>query len=122
MNNGHSWTVSLAVVGLAIVLGINLSVPEVHISPSVPSGLMGVAYAAPLVVQGDPVHDVLPRDAIPAIDNPRFVAAAQAKLADDASVIAVSRGGEHHVYSLYLLNAHEIVNDVVGGEPLATTW
>jgi len=29
---------------------------------------------------------------------------------------------ESHVYSIHLLNGHEIVNDQVGGIPIATTW
>jgi len=33
-----------------------------------------------------------------------------------------SSGDEAHVYSLDLLNHHEIVNDVVGGTPIAATW
>ncbi len=71
---------------------------------------------------GDPVYDVLPPDAIAAIDQPQFVAGDKAEIASDAPVIGVSIGGEHHAYSLRLLNAHEIVNDVVGGKPVGTTW
>ena len=77
---------------------------------------------APQSFDGDAVRDVLARDAIPAIDKPQFVSASEAKIAPDAPVIGVSIGGEHHAYSLHLLNGHEIVNDVVGGKPIATTW
>ena len=68
------------------------------------------------------IHTVLPQDAIPAIFNPEFVPVAKADVHKDAPMIAVSIKGEHHAYSMYLLNRHEIVNDVVGGEPVATTW
>lgn len=71
---------------------------------------------------GDPVYDVLPPDAIAAIDRPQFVTGDKAEIAPDAPVIGVSIGGEHHAYSLHLLNAHEIVNDVVKGKPISTTW
>jgi len=37
-------------------------------------------------------------------------------------MIGVSIDEEHHAYSMVLLNAHEIVNDVVGNSAIATTW
>ena len=70
----------------------------------------------------DAIQTLLPFDAIPAITNPRLVSANEAKLGDDAPVIGVDFNGEQHVYSIYLLNGHEIVNDVVGGIKIATTW
>ncbi len=73
-------------------------------------------------IQGDPLYHVLPPDRIRSIDQPQFVSVKRARISDDTRVIAVSLNGEHHVYALLLLNAHEIVNDVVGGEPIATTW
>ena len=71
---------------------------------------------------GDAIRTLLPFDAIPAIRNPQFVAADEAKLGDNAPVIGVNFNGEQHAYSIYLLNGHEIVNDVVGGIKIATTW
>lgn len=68
------------------------------------------------------IHTVLPQDAIPAIFEPEFVSVAKADVHKDAPMIAVSINGEHHAYSMFMLNRHEIVNDVVGGEPVATTW
>lgn len=70
----------------------------------------------------DPIRTLLPFDAIPAITKPQFVPAAKAKLDADAPVIGVTFNDESHAYSIYLLNGHEIVNDVVGGEKIATTW
>ena len=72
--------------------------------------------------RGDAIRTVLPFDAIPAIMDPQFVSAGAAKLGADAPVIGVTFNGESHAYSLYLLNGHEIVNDVVGGMNIATTW
>ena len=68
------------------------------------------------------VHVVLPRDAIPAIWDPQFVAAADADMPSDAEVIGVAFEGEAHAYSINLLDGHEIVNDVVGGRKIAATW
>jgi len=79
--------------------------------------LAASAAAAPPVI-----HRVIPRDAIPAIHAPEFVDPEQAELSPDDAVMGYARRGEAHVYSLDLLNHHEIVNDVVGGEPIAATW
>lgn len=70
----------------------------------------------------DPIITLLKFDAIPAIIKPQFVPAAKAKLDADAPVIGVTFNDESHAYSLYLLNGHEIVNDVVGEQKIATTW
>ena len=70
----------------------------------------------------DRILTALPYDAIPAILNPEFVPADEAKLATDSPVIGVSFNGESHAYSIHLLNGHEIVNDKVGGVKIATTW
>ena len=63
-------------------------------------------------------------DAIRAILEPEFVDAAQADewLADDVPVIGVSINGDSRAYTVPMLSVHEIVNDVVGGEPVAVTW
>ena len=79
-------------------------------------------YATAADYDNDPIRTLLPFDAIPAITKPQFVPAAKAKLDADAPVIGVTFNGESHVYSLYLLNGHEIVNDVVGEKKIATTW
>lgn len=71
---------------------------------------------------GDAIRTLLPFDAIPAITDPQFVPASEAKLDLDAPVIGVTFNDESRAYSLYLLNGHEIVNDVVGGLKIATTW
>lgn len=67
---------------------------------------------------------LLPRDGIPAIDNPVFldVAEADEEYAPDELVIGVEFNGEARAYSIPLLSSHEIVNDVVGGEKIAVTW
>lgn len=63
-------------------------------------------------------------DAIRAILEPEFVDAAQADewLDDDVPVIGVSINGDSRAYTVPMLSVHEIVNDVVGGVPVAVTW
>jgi hypothetical protein len=71
----------------------------------------------------EPVQ-VLPRDAIPAIDDPRFesVVDADRALADDEVMIGLVGENEQRAYSTWQLDTHEIVNDVFEGRPLAVTW
>ncbi len=67
---------------------------------------------------------LLPRDAIPAIDEPEFLNVAQAdeEYAPDELVMGVAFNGEARAYSIPLLSSHEIVNDTVGGVKIAVTW
>jgi hypothetical protein len=71
----------------------------------------------------EPVQ-VLPRDAIPAIDDPRFESVAEADryLADNELMIGLVGENEQRAYSTWQLDTHEIVNDVFEGRPLAVTW
>jgi hypothetical protein len=63
------------------------------------------------------------RDCIPAIDKPVYIGAAEAKfLADGDLVLAVETGNGGRAYPTFILDLHEIVNDVVDGEPVAITW
>ncbi len=63
-----------------------------------------------------------PRDGIPAIDQPRFVDAARAGLADGDRILGVVRGGIARAYPVRILNWHEIVNDRFGDEAIAVTY
>jgi len=67
---------------------------------------------------------LLPRDGIPAIDNPQFLSADEAdeEYAPDELVIGVNFDGDARAYSIPLLSGHEIVNDTVGGKKIAVTW
>lgn len=67
---------------------------------------------------------LLPRDAIPAIDNPRFLSAAEANdfYDPDELVIGVAFGDEARAYSVPFLSGHEIVNDEIDGVKFAVTW
>ena len=65
-----------------------------------------------------------PRDGIPAIDRPRFVTPGEAgKWLDRREpVIVFERDGDARAYPLQILMFHEIVNDTVGGLPVAITF
>ncbi len=70
------------------------------------------------------IRTVLPFDAIPSIDNPEFLDVEQASelMSDGHLIIGLSVGDDHRAYSTAFLSGHEIVNDTVGGEPVAVTW
>ena len=67
---------------------------------------------------------VLGKDGIPSIDNPRFVGPGEAdqQMQSFERVLGVSINGDHRAYPLNMLSRHEIVNDTVGGVPVAVTW
>ncbi|MFB6297086.1 MAG: DUF3179 domain-containing protein [Salinirussus sp.] len=62
-------------------------------------------------------------DCIPSIDDPAFQSADRAGwLADEDLVIGVEIDGDARAYPLRILAVHEIVNDEVGGQPVAVTY
>lgn len=65
-----------------------------------------------------------PKDGIPAIDRPRFVTPEEAgKWLDRREpVIVFEHNGDIRAYPLQILMFHEIVNDTVGGAPVAVTF
>lgn len=69
---------------------------------------------------------VLPPDAIPALSQPVFAAREEADnwMADDEPVLGLVDPvtGQAKAYSLWHLDRHEIVNDRLGGKPIAVTW
>jgi hypothetical protein len=70
------------------------------------------------IVAGGP-----PKDAIPALTRPAIVGADAADyLIDKDLVIGVQRGDVARAYPLRILDWHEVVNDVVGGEPIVVTY
>jgi hypothetical protein len=66
------------------------------------------------------VRRVLPRDAIPSVDDPTF--GPDYFGGDDDDVVVLERGGEARAYPVGILDFHEIVNDSVGEQPVAVTW
>ncbi|MCT7377927.1 DUF3179 domain-containing protein [Chelativorans salis] len=70
------------------------------------------------IISGGP-----PRDGIPSIDDPKFAAAsAVPDIEAREPVIQFGLGGDIRAYPLRVLTWHEIVNDVVGGVPVAVTY
>jgi hypothetical protein len=62
-------------------------------------------------------------DGIPALDRPARISAADADyLLDDDLVFGIAINGEARAYPLRILGWHEMVNDVLGGVPVALAY
>lgn len=100
----------------------NVSSPE-DLEVSVPEGIMitnGQKHIVPLdkIKSGGP-----PKDGIPSIDNPKFVPVSESQFVPDTTfVIGLDINGEKRAYPLFIMVWHEIVNDSVGGVPVAVTY
>jgi hypothetical protein len=71
------------------------------------------------IVSGGP-----PPDGIPSIDDPKFISIQEADkyLEDSDLVLGLNINGDVRAYPLQILVWHEIVNDNVGGVPVAVTY
>lgn len=64
-----------------------------------------------------------PKDGIPAIDAPTFIPASQeTRLDPREAVMSVTIGSTSRAYPIRYLMWHEIVNDVIEGQPIAVTF
>ena len=81
-----------------------------------------------------PLVQLVPKDSIPAVFDPVM---RPAEWADDLipterapepridpaqQMIGVSINGEHRAYPLRVMNAHELANDMLGGEPISLVY
>jgi hypothetical protein len=64
----------------------------------------------------------VPKDGIPAIDDPQFQSASAAQLDPGDPVFGAVRNGEAKAYPQSILVWHEIVNDELDGDPVAITY
>lgn len=105
---------------LVLLLAMQLGTDSTTTAGPVKNGfdLTGVLVPESKILSGGP-----PRDGIPAIDTPRFVAAAAASfLKENERVLGIRRHGISKAYPIAILNWHEIVNDEFAGEPVAVTY
>ena len=80
----------------------------------------GIKHIIPLdkIKSGGP-----PKDGIPSIDEPKFAKSSDAEfVSDDDLVIGIDINGEQKAYPLFIMVWHEIVNDNIGGIPVAVTY
>jgi hypothetical protein len=124
------------IAGLESLVGEELrdtgppAVPLPQVEPGareqVPSALrepQAEGLPEPLIDLTDVVDGGQPPDGIPALDEPRFQRTGDVHWVDDLEqVLVVESGGEARAYPLQVLTHHEIVNDTLGGVPLAVTY
>jgi hypothetical protein len=113
---------AVAVLSVLGVAGIALFSARSGESPSSESATYESGEPAPLVDPSE-IQQIVPRDSIPALDEPRFTSVSEIDwLTEREPVIEVEVDGDARAYPLQILTWHEIVNDVVGGTPLAVTF
>lgn len=81
-------------------------------------------FARTTVPLGEIMSGGVPRDGIPPIDAPMFAPVARVSplYRGTEPVIAVEIDGSARAYPLGILMSHEIVNDTLGGTPIAVTY
>jgi len=85
--------------------------------------LNGFDISEPLVPAAAIKKGGPPRDGIPSIDSPLFVAVEEAGfLEPDDRVLGISHGGKSKAYPVKILNRHEIVNDWLDERPVVVTY
>jgi hypothetical protein len=63
------------------------------------------------------------KDGIPALDNPRLIAANEAGyLSEKDLVFGVEINGDARAYPLRIMDWHEMLNDVIGGQPVSLAY
>lgn len=67
------------------------------------------------------------KDSIPSIDNPEFAPygdskLTEAKIGDQTDIIGYVANGVAKAYPLFILDRHEVVNDVFKDQPFAVYW
>ncbi len=64
-----------------------------------------------------------PRDGIPSIDEPKYIAPDEAGfMRDDDIVLSYTHDGKTRAYPLRILVWHEIVNETINGKPILVTY
>src|SRR5262245_48521493 len=77
-----------------------------------------------ITAKGQRIWGMPNRDLYTPVNSPRYVSAAAARefLSDSDRVFVIRKEGSTYVYPEVLLTSYHVVNDVIGGEPLAVTY
>jgi Protein of unknown function (DUF3179) len=97
---------------------ITVSGLDMHRDRTVPDGAPAPLVAFDEIRSGGP-----PPDGIPPIDDPTFLAVGDVDfLADQEPVLALEIDGDARAYPVQIMTWHEIVNDTIGGVPVAVSY
>lgn len=82
------------------------------------------SFPEPLIDPDEVISGGPPPDGIPPIDDPQFVSVSEADewIHEVEPVLVVDIDGDVRAYPIQIMMWHEIVNDTVGGVPLAVTY
>lgn len=120
------WVVApiVAAVALSIIAFTTLSSPTgLATTNEETSVTKETSTPVPLVPLEKIVSGGPPKDGIPSIDNPKFVSIENADFMEDGDIlIGLQYNGVTKSYPLKILVWHEIVNDNIGGIPVAVTY
>jgi len=124
--SGGKWTfLALLLMGvITLLVAVGSTNKSVGVIQETGSNDTPIMLPPPPVIKPDEIDTLLPPDSIQAINDPRFESADEAdlELRPEERVIGVVINGEAKAYPIPILSVHEIVNDVIGGEPVAITW
>lgn len=105
--------------GIEVVDGVEKQINVVKLQSDQKNGFEGAKVKAEDLLQGC----FKGKDCIPSIDQPKFESIEDATwLKDEDVVFALNYKGQTRAYPQRILNWHEIVNDVVAGDPIAVTF
>lgn len=105
-----------------------VSLPGIDAGPkeAVPSALEDAGrdgLPKPLVDPAEIISGGPPPDGIPSIDRPRFLKPGDVEfLRHDEPVLSLRVGDDTRAYPVQILIWHEVVNDTVGGVPVAVSY
>ena len=109
---------TLPVLALALLMG---SCGGDDPTPSDNGGGHGAQSPTGGVLETDPIP-YRAKGSKPALDKPEFRAADDVPLPDGLNVIGVVINGKAKAYPTMILNQHQVVNDWLGGIPIAPSW
>ena len=110
---------------VTLILGCSNSQSEVAEVTETPLGESESTEPEKTITGAEAYHGLLEyraKDAKLALVQPIFAAADTTPLPAGVSVVGVSAGGVFRAYPLYILKNHQIVNDTLGGVPIAASW
>lgn len=130
------YTAAFSIIG--ITLSLILVIPAMNVnSVSVTNPIANTGNVNPVSIsqtekEGEnnivPLDQIVsggpPPDGIPSIDDPKFISVQEAngRLEDSELILGLNINGDIRAYPLQILVWHEIVNDKVGGVPVAVTY
>jgi hypothetical protein len=136
LNKKVIYAAALSIIG--IILSLILIIPATNInSVSITNPIANTGNVNPVSISQTekeeennivPLDQIVsggpPPDGIPSIDDPKFISIQEADkyLEDSELVLGLNINGDVRAYPLQILVWHEIVNDKVGGVPVAVTY